>query len=271
MWKSIVTLEEDVSDQLTSSLNRYMNYVIGQEFLANAKIKILLYRVFDNWDSDSLIDKLEKKEDILGIIFFSLEKKPKGDYPHSTFNRSRMVREFFQNSFNSITVNHFDLLNELPRLICKAFNDKDLKKIFKDIKELRNTIYQAIMSRESTMKKFHGKQENNLLEAISENYPFGGIHCSRIGHDNLREIYERLEEKDKESIIADLETKDIKEIEMQMEMIGTLKRQDELIEKQKEVINKQGKVIKRQGDVIEKLAVIKESLQSQRNIERLYD
>ncbi|MEO0160378.1 MAG: hypothetical protein ABIL47_07890, partial [candidate division WOR-3 bacterium] len=52
-----------------------------------------------------------------GIIFYSTEEIPRGDYPESIYNTSRMIREFFENTTYAKTANYENITDKIKELL----------------------------------------------------------------------------------------------------------------------------------------------------------
>lgn len=172
VFEFVVSYKED--SELAASLDRYLRYVIRLEKI-DQNTKILLIEIGEKLDINSLYQFFnEKKGDknIKGILFSSLEKFPRGDKLLSAFNRSRMLREFFENSFNAFTANHKNIFSKLSSLIQQIFKNKNkgrkLTDVIQNLESLKELLPKSIVD-------------------LANSYPYGGIH-TKDGHKVFRKF-----------------------------------------------------------------------------------
>jgi adenosine deaminase len=160
------------NSELAASLDRYLKYVLPLGEIEQ-KLKIVLVEIDESWDTKNFYDYFKdhtEKSNINGIIFFTLEEYPRGDEPDSLYNKSRMMREFFENSFNAVTANHKNIFSKISCLIQRISQPKQMKlsDVIRNLENLKRLLPQSI-----------GDLENG--------YPYGGIH-TKDGHKVFREF-----------------------------------------------------------------------------------
>jgi len=107
------------------------------------------------------------------ILFYTPEEIPRGDFSDSVYNKSRMIRNFFENTSYARTANYRNIIEKLKELIVEIKKDKK--------KELNKTI-EDLKSQLSTLNS-----TNHLLSDLSEIYTYQSFH-TRKAHWNLREF-----------------------------------------------------------------------------------
>jgi len=203
--------EDSEISELAASIDRYLKYVLRLGKITihqNTPTKILFVEIDDSWDSDGFYLKIVAKKngkykfgDILGVLFFTLEDFPRGDEPTSKLNQSRMLRDFFENSFNTITANYKDILNKLYALIQRILKTLEIERQVD--KKQRVIEFKNVLQNIETLKELI-----EGLDTLENCYPYGGIH-TKTGHDYFREFIEAIKNKD----IKEIE-KSSKEIKM---------------------------------------------------------
>jgi|GEM_PF-1979626 len=181
---------------------------IERQFSFKGNINISLVPLFENeictlkgnkstWDIflENLERKLKRNKNFLkktnAILFYTPEEIPRGDFPDSVYNKSRMLRNFFENTSFAKTANYRNIVEKLKELIIEIENkDKSEGKkedltdaINKDLKTLLNTLENNIAN---------SAPSKPLLEDLSEIYTYQSFH-TKEAHGNLRGFKEFLE------------------------------------------------------------------------------
>ncbi len=105
-----------------------------------------------------------------GIIFYTTESIPRGDYPNSMYNSSRMLRNFFENTTYAKTANHENLIDKIKELIVEIKNNK--KKNLSDALEYLKSLLLE--------KEFQKEKLKNLFEELSQIYTYQNFHTPSI-------------------------------------------------------------------------------------------
>lgn len=189
-------IDDKAKSELGFALDRYLKYALFDE--SKPEIKILLVEIKQDlnsgeiWDPGKFYNYLKakpkkEKQEINGILFFTLEEFPWGDSPTSAFNRSRMIREFFENSFDAVTANYVDLRFKLFPFISKILKN------YRSEKRPKKTHLEVVLDDLNRLLKAIKMQSNinrtKKIEVLSDAYPFGGVHSTKEGHRLLREFY----------------------------------------------------------------------------------
>jgi len=87
---------------------------------------------------NSFLKKITSEKNYSPFIFFTTEELPRGDYPDSIYNESRLVREFFENSYCARTANYKNLIQKVKELILevKSNKNRDYKNVFDELNKL---------------------------------------------------------------------------------------------------------------------------------------
>jgi len=121
-------------------------------------------------------DDLNFLNDFNSLIFYTSEEIPRGDFPDSVYNKSRMIRNFFENTSYARTANYNNIIEKIKELIVEIKKDK--KKKLKDaiglLKQLKEQVSNLDLVKPS-------------LSDLSEIYTYQSFH-TRIAHGNLREF-----------------------------------------------------------------------------------
>lgn len=167
-------LGSNSEQQITASLNRYLNYRLRFKNYIKLEKIILLVDITHRWDTALFLNEIKdiKYNHIRGILFYTLEEFPRGDALHSPLNRSRMIRESLENSFPAVTANYKDLYIKLSSL---------LHLILKNLKEEKLVTLEKVRGE---LKKLYLKLSTEI-EALSSNYHYGGVHTND-GHKIFR-------------------------------------------------------------------------------------
>lgn len=201
----IVNYEDKVENNLALSIDRYLKFVLRLDQLQdkkNKKIGILLVSIDSYWNADDFIEKLQeqKYKNIDGIVFLTLEEFPRGDRADSNLNKSRMIREMFENSFNAVTANYLDIIPKACQLVSrviKSNNDQEeLSGVLNEFGKLKEQIVSELNRQKDEKKEIDEYDEKEPLNFLSRFYLLGGIHSSRLGHAGLRELYDSLDNDD---------------------------------------------------------------------------
>lgn len=152
---------------LSESINIYLNDILEIE-----DKEILVIEVFDDWSTDEFVQlsSNELYSNINGLIFL-VEDQSIG------FIKSRMIRDFFKNSFQCITTNIEQIWSHMHELAFRISSpsSKDIGKVLIDIQTLSSQI-------------------DGNFDNIQDFYPVGGIHSTVDAHNTLRELYDEIEE-----------------------------------------------------------------------------
>jgi adenosine deaminase len=188
-YEFVRNYDKNIYPGIADALNRYVKLRLSIEEIEKPRPDILLVEVHSNrfsWNSDKFQEEIKKLKDetINGILFYTLEEYPRGDEPDSLYNKSRLLREFFENSFNAVTASHKDIFSKLSSLIQQIFKNKNkgrkLAKVIKNLERLEKSIPKSI-----------GDLENG--------YPYGGIH-TKDGHKVFRTFIDNYDIKSYEEI-----------------------------------------------------------------------
>ncbi len=123
-----------------------------------------------------------------GIIFYTTESIPRGDYPNSMYNSSRMLRNFFENTTYAKTANHENLIDKIKELIVEIKNNK--KKNLSDALKDLESLLEKELEIESQSQKL-----KNLFEELSQIYTYQNFHTLQ-SHSSLR-TFGKFLDKDK--------------------------------------------------------------------------
>ena len=192
---------ENISDtkSIIDSLNRFISLNLGSK---QGK-KITLIPLFEAeiykqniWDEFlNKLQKLTKKNpknpsnktkssfnNTTAILFYTPEEIPRGDFPDSVYNQSRMLRNFFENTTYARTANYRNIIEKLKELIVEIKENK------------KKSLNEAIIDLANLKKKIpnSGKQSPISLKDLSEIYTYQSFH-TRGTHANLREFANILE------------------------------------------------------------------------------
>ncbi|MEM4358369.1 MAG: hypothetical protein QW244_03425, partial [Candidatus Pacearchaeota archaeon] len=122
-----------------------------------------------------LIKSLEDINGYDAIIFFTLEEFPRGDFIGSIYNRSRIIREFLENTTFAKTANLNNIIEKIEELITEIKIGNDHKK------KVDEAINELIVINST----------NSLIE-LSNIYTFQNFH-TLDAHNRLREFKSALE------------------------------------------------------------------------------
>jgi hypothetical protein len=196
---------------IVESLNRFISFIKKanrEENLASLKdkkmdfIPLFEQELYNQQESiwNSFLNKLQNNinnnggelfNGINAILFYTPEEIPRGDFPDSIYNKSRMLRNFFENTSFAKTANYRNIIEKLKELIIEIENkDKSEGKkedltdaINKDLKTLLSTLENNIAN---------SAPSKPLLEDLSEIYTYRSFH-TKEAHGNLRRFKEFLE------------------------------------------------------------------------------
>jgi len=146
------------------------------------KIKITLIPLYEENIWNKFLCKLEKnKFNNTAILFYTSEEIPRGAFPDSVYNQSRMIRSFFENTTYARTANYRNIVDKLKELIVeiKKNKKKSLIETIKDLDTLTGKIPNISSSKQT-------------LKELSNIYTYQSFH-SRKSHGNLREFKKFLE------------------------------------------------------------------------------
>jgi adenosine deaminase len=197
--------------RFAASLNRYIKNVLSPFLKLKGDIgNIILVEIDGGWNSQRFIDAIKSlKKEISGILFFTFEDFPRGDEPGSPLNKSRLIREFFQHSFNAVTANPTDIFNKVYQLIYKIVKNVpsiNLNSLVENLGSLGDGIKKSLKKMIDKRDGFIGflkndndcqkiakllesiKEENKLITLLSMFYPQEGIHSTSLGHKTLRKL-----------------------------------------------------------------------------------
>jgi adenosine deaminase len=206
--KSEITPEVN---SIIESLNRFISFIKKanrEENLASLKdkkidfIPLFEQESYNQQESiwKSFLNKLQNNinnnggelfNGINAILFYTPEEIPRGDFPESVYNKSRVLRNFFENTSFAKTANYRNIVEKLKELIIEIENkDKSEGKkedltdaINKDLKSLLSTLENNIAN---------SAPSKPLLEDLSEIYTYRSFH-TKEAHGNLRRFKEFLE------------------------------------------------------------------------------
>ncbi len=199
-YKFVRNYEKNVYLETAAALNRYVRLGISLEKFKEFRHKILLVEIHSHWNSNEFQKKIKKKtyKEINGILFFTLEEYPRGDELDSLYNKSRLMREFFENSFNAVTANQKDIFNKFSCLIQKIFKKKGEKlvDVIQNLEDLRKSL----------------SKPQGIVD-LANGYPYGGIH-TKDGHKVFRKFidsWNREKPKIKDAVKSYKEIKKLEE------------------------------------------------------------
>lgn len=118
------------------------------------------------------------------IIFYTTERLPRGDYTDSLYNKTRAIREFFENTTYARTANYTNIIQKINELIVELkLNSK--KKIKEAIKDFVTNFNKITYLEKFTYQDFHAKG-----------------HCTlRALNEKIKEILKQKCNKNQNSII----------------------------------------------------------------------
>jgi adenosine deaminase len=114
-----------------------------------------------------------KKTD--AILFYTPEEIPRGDFPESVYNKSRMLRNFFENTSFAKTANYRNIVEKLKELIIEIENKDKLSEKKKDLKKAVENLKSLFIS----------APFNSSLEDLSKIYTYQSFHTLPT-HQTLR-------------------------------------------------------------------------------------
>ncbi len=178
------------------SLNRFILYNFKDKKDRKRK-KVILFPLFEAEFKQNIwvefLGKLEKNlkskrnksnslfKNANAILFYTAEEIPRGDFPNSVYNQSRMLRNFFENTTYARTANYRNIIDKLKELIVEIKkNKKSLTAAIIDLETLTDNIPNFSSSKPT-------------LKELSNIYTYQSFH-TRIVHGNLREFKKFLEE-----------------------------------------------------------------------------
>jgi adenosine deaminase len=198
-------------NSIIESLNRFISFIKKankEENLASLKdkkidfIPLFEQELYNQQESiwNSFLNKLQNNinnnggelfNGINAILFYTPEEIPRGDFPESVYNKSRMLRNFFENTSFAKTANYRNIVEKLKELIIEIENkDKSEGKkedltdaVNKDLKTLLSALENNIAN---------SAPSKPLLEDLSEIYTYQSFH-TKEAHGNLRGFKEFLE------------------------------------------------------------------------------
>jgi len=210
--KLIFNYEEKDENNLAFSIDRYLKYILQLNRLKDKKsktIQILLVEIDKHWDPDAFIKNLRGKQykNINGLLFLTMEEFPRGDWPESNLNKSRMIREMFENSYNAVTANYSNIIPGTYQLVSRMIKSNTGQKGLSEVLEKFGALQKMLVfeltlnQRQNVLRELtqNGEMDDykkdELLNFLSRNYLLGGIHSSKIGHAGLRELYDSLDKE----------------------------------------------------------------------------
>ncbi len=164
------------------SLKRLIEHNINNE---KNEIKITLIPLYEENIWNNFLDELERNNSLFNntaILFYTSEEIPRGAFPDSVYNQSRMIRSFFENTTYARTANYRNIIDKLKELIVeiKKNKKKSLTAAIENLKTLTDNIPNFSSSKPT-------------LKELSNIYTYQSFH-TRIVHGNLREFKKFLEE-----------------------------------------------------------------------------
>jgi len=199
-------------EKIAESLSRYIKFVLFENSnTERGEDQILLLPVDEKIWNDNKIGEASNEnsavfDDIKGILFFTTEELARGDTPESYYNKSRMIRSFFERSTYSKTANHSDVFIKIRELLLeiefgktKEYISKaeDISKAFKQLDELKNKIGDLIKKdfcKSGNITK-PGKC-NSYWEKMQRLYTYRNFH-TYASHAFTREIEKYLIKRDR--------------------------------------------------------------------------
>jgi len=206
-------------EKISDSLSRYIKFVLFENTNIQindnqSKNEILLLPTDEKIWNDNNIDlasnntllKLEAK----GILFFTTEELSRGDDPQSFYNKSRMIRSFFERTTYAKTANHKNIFNKIRELILEIEGGKNGNKL-----NPSDAITQLVELKEKIPKleiydKFCKKNVckpdkcEECWEEMQELYTYVSFHTI-TSHQIARDIEDSLFLRNKEDLLRNKE------------------------------------------------------------------
>lgn len=191
---------------ISEALSRYIKYVLFENDIDEGKgnedvIKLVpIYKKL--WDDNNLHLIADSKNNIpeLGckaILFFTTEELARGDKDDSIYNKSRMVRSFFERTTYAVTANHKDIFKKIRELILEIGSNKkeDISNSFKKLSEFKKII-DELKIKEKFCKSKRGKNCNpetcsTYWEEMQRLYTYKSFHTI-TSHEITRDIEKNL-------------------------------------------------------------------------------
>jgi adenosine deaminase len=199
----VILYESSILYKNSSTQNLIIFLPLFDEKLYNREN--IWYKFFD--DIEKNLDNLESaskpSESIKAILFYTPEKIPRGDYPKSVYNQSRMIRNFFESTFYARTANYINIIEKLKELIVEIKKDersgkkKTLDDTNKNLNQLNGIITRGITD------------FNTNLRDLIKVYTYRSFHTKEI-HFNIRNFAELLNSINLTEILGAL--KEIKDL-----------------------------------------------------------
>jgi len=156
-------------------------------------------------------------EHIDGVLFYTPEEIPRGDFFDSIYNQSRILRNFFENTSYARTANYRNIVEKLKELIAEikiAGTEKDKKKSLNeaigDLKELNTKIYGLKSFRVSlsdlsgtyTYQSFHTKEAHGNLRNFGKSLRSGSDDADALIKNFQNDYYLARKKHDIASIVS---------------------------------------------------------------------
>ena len=116
------------------------------------------------------------------ILFYTSEEIPRGDFPDSVYNKSRMLRNFFENTSFAKTANYRNIVEKLKELIIEIENKDKLSEKKKDLTKAVENLKSLFIS----------TPFNSSLEDLSKIYTYQSFHTLPT-HQTLRDFGSSIE------------------------------------------------------------------------------
>jgi adenosine deaminase/CheY-like chemotaxis protein len=195
-WGTSEEIPDDVKS-ITESLNRFISFIKKanrEENLASLKdkkidfIPLFEQELYNQQESiwNSFLNKLQNNinnnggelfNGINAILFYTTEEIPRGDFPDSVYNKSRMLRNFFENTSFAKTANYRNIVEKLKELIIEIENKDKLSEKKKDLTKAVKNLNSLFIS----------APFNSSLEDLSKIYTYQSFHTLPT-HQTLRDF-----------------------------------------------------------------------------------
>jgi adenosine deaminase len=205
---------------LSVALHRYCKYVWRLENLGE------IYPVCLDLEYEDFCNKLLKKKvnphnpkkKITGLMFYTFETKSAEGWYSNRIMRSRMVRSYFENVFPSVTVHLSSDLGKITesfidgmrRLAATIINfpaknelPPNWAEIGSEFIEILNNAKIALVKLQGSVSQLNNGLHNNsaemdlvdVFEKLSTIYTSQSVHCTTLGHEKYRELYESVKNR----------------------------------------------------------------------------
>jgi adenosine deaminase len=191
---------------ITESLNRFISFIKkanSEENLASLKDKKIdfiplfeqesynqqesiwksfLNKLQNNINQNNINNNSSELFNGIAILFYTPEEIPRGDFPESVYNKSRVLRNFFENTSFAKTANYRNIVEKLKELIIEIENKDKLSEKKKDLTKAVENLKSLLTS----------APFNSSLEDLSKIYTYQSFHTLPT-HQTLRDFGSSIE------------------------------------------------------------------------------